>query len=101
MTFAQSTTECCDQMSSENYGKTEKPESCHSENSNSESEKSSCGDDCTQCHSCTAHFVMNFLSPEINETSDQHLFSKTLNSKYGISYFSSNIQNIWQPPKIG
>lgn len=102
LVFAQSTVECCDQMSiKDNCCKTKKTASCHSENSNSKSEKNSCDNDCTQCHSCTVQFVLNFISPDISQTSHRHLFSKTLNFNYGISYFSSNIQNIWQPPKIG
>ena len=102
LVFAQSAVESCDQMSTKkNCCKTEKTESCHSENSNNKSENNSCGDDCTQCHSCTVHFVLNYLSPEISQTSAQHLFVKALNFNYGISYFSSNIQNIWQPPKLG
>ena len=102
MMYAQSKIECCDQKSTkEDCCKTEKTKSCHTDNSKNSTEKNKCGDDCTQCHSCTVHFVLNYLSPEINPTLQKHLFAKTLNFKYGISYFSSNIQNIWQPPKIG
>lgn len=102
MIYAQTTLECCDQKSTkDNCCKTEKTKSCHSENSKNKSEKNNCGDDCTQCHSCTVHFVLNYLSPEISQTANQHLFAKKLNFNYGISYFSSSIQNIWQPPKLG
>ena len=101
MVFAQSVIECCDQMSNDDCCQKEQTQSCHTENSSKESEKNNCTDDCTQCHSCTVHFVMNYLSPEISQTSSQHLFEKTLTFEYGNFYFSSNFQNIWQPPKIG
>ncbi|KEY18126.1 hypothetical protein [Kaistella antarctica] len=101
MVFAQSVIECCDQMSNDECCQKEQTQSCHTENSSKESEKNNCTDDCTQCHSCTVHFVMNYLSPEISQTSSQHLFEKTLTFEYGNFYFSSNFQNIWQPPKTG
>ena len=101
MVFAQSVIECCDQMSNDDCCQKEQTQSCHTENSSKESEENNCTDDCTQCHSCTVHFVMNYLSPEISQTSSQHLFEKTLTFEYGNFYFSSNFQNIWQPPKIG
>ena len=102
MLYAQSKIECCDQKATKDdcCKKEKTSSSCHSENPKNNSEKNNCGDDCTQCHSCTVQFVLNFISPEISQTSHRHLFSKTLNFNYGISYFSSNIQNIWQPPKI-
>ena len=102
MIYAQTTMECSDHTSTtRGCCTTEKTESCHSENPDSKSEKNSCGDDCTQCHSCTVHFVVNYLSPEFNSTVQNHFFGRETNFNYGITYFSSNIQNIWQPPKIG
>ncbi|MGA9213541.1 hypothetical protein [Kaistella sp.] len=102
MIFAQSKIECCDQKSiKEDCCKKEKTKSCHTENSKNKSENNNCGDDCTQCHSCTVHFVMNYLTPEFNSTLQRHFFIQEINFEYGNSYFSSNIQNIWQPPKIG
>ena len=102
MIYAQSNMECCDQKSKkDDCCKTEKSNSCHSENSPNKSEKNNCGDDCNSCHSCSVHFVLNYLSPELKPTLQQHFFIQDLNFNYGISYFSSNIQNIWQPPKIG
>ena len=102
MIYAQTSSECCDQKSTtEDCCTTEKNNSCHSDNSNTKPEKSNCGDDCNQCNSCTVHFVMNYISPELTTSLQQHFFIKELNFEYGNSYFSSNIQNIWQPPKIG
>ena len=102
MIYAQTTFECCDQKSiKEDCCKTEKTKSCHSDLSKNKSEKDNCGDDCTNCHSCTVHFVMNYLTPEFNSTLKRHFFIQDLNFEYGNSYFSSDIQNIWQPPKIG
>ncbi|MDQ0476766.1 hypothetical protein QF004_001279 [Chryseobacterium sp. MDT2-18] len=102
MIYAQTTVQCCDQKpTKEECCKTKKPISCHSENSTDHSQKNKCGDDCNKCHSCTVHFVMNYLSSEFNSNLKKHLFIQDLNFGYGNSYFSSNIQNIWQPPKIG
>ena len=101
MIFAQTVIECCDRMSDDDCCQKEAVPSCHSENSQDQSDKDNCNDDCTQCHSCTVHFVMNYLSPEFNSNLKKNFFVEKLNFKYGNSYFSSNIQNIWQPPKIG
>lgn len=100
--FAQSSIECCDENSTkEECCKNQKPTSCHSEKSKDNSPQNNCGDDCTQCHSCTVHFVMNFLSSEAGFSLTPHLFVKKINFNYRSTYFSSEIQNIWQPPKIG
>ena len=102
MINAQTIVECCDQMSpQQNCCKTEKTQSCHSDNSNTKSDKNNCGEDCTQCHSCTVNFVLNYLSPEINSTLGTNFFIQKLKFEYGTSYFLSTLQNIWQPPKIG
>lgn len=101
MVFAQNITENCDQKSSkEDCCNAELPQSCHSKNASDSPQKEDCADDCHNCHSCTVHYVMNFLSPEIANTLSQNIFALQLNFNYGISYFSSAIQNIWQPPKI-
>ena len=100
MIYAQSNMECCDQKSKkDDCCKNEETNSCHSENTTNKSEKNNCDDDCNSC--CSVHFVLNYLSPELKSTLQQHFFIRDLNFNYGISYFSSNIQNIWQPPKIG
>ena len=102
MIYAQTAVECCDQMSpQQDCCKTKKTESCHSDQSSKTSEKNNCGDNCTQCHSCTVHLVLNYLSPEINSTLENNFFIQKLNFEYGSSYFLSTLQNIWQPPKIG
>jgi hypothetical protein len=100
--YAQSSTVCCDQKSTkEDCCKTEKTTSCHSEDSKNKSDKNNCGDHCKQCHSCTVHFVLNYISPESQTIVKHHSFSQKLSFDYENSYFSSNFQNIWQPPKIG
>ena len=100
--FAQSVVECCDQKSDAgDCCKSESTASCHSDSSETQSQKDNCGEDCTQCHSCTVNYVMNYLSPEVNSTLQNHFFIQEFNFEYGNSYFSSSIQNIWQPPKIG
>lgn len=102
MLYAKSKIECCDQKAKkDDCCKTEKTSSCHSENPKNNSEKNNCGDDCTQCHSCTVHFVLNYLSPEAKTFSTSRFFAQNLTFEYKNSYFSSNFENIWQPPKIG
>ncbi|KIA89259.1 hypothetical protein SAMN05421876_10533 [Kaistella jeonii] len=101
MIFAQSKVECCDQKSTkDDCCKTDKTKTCHSENSKSKSEKNNCGDDCTQCHSCSVHFVINFISPESKTFLTQRFYSQKLSFEYRNFYFSSSFQNIWQPPKL-
>lgn len=101
MIFAQTKVECCDQKSTkDDCCKTEKTKTCHSENSKTKSDKNNCGDDCTQCHSCSVHFVINFISPESKTFLTQHFHSQRLSFEYRNFYFSSSFQNIWQPPKL-
>ncbi len=96
--FAQKIEQCCEQKSDKNdCCKTEKPEPCHSE----KSDKKDCGNNCSNCHSCSINFVLNYISPEIYSSSQKQFFSEKLSFNYEISFFSSNIHNIWQPPKIG
>lgn len=99
--FAKNKVECCDQKSTkEECCKTKKSTSCHTKNSTKNSKDDNCGDDCTNCHSCTVHFATNFLSSELNFDCNHHVFILKLNFDYGISYIFSSTQNIWQPPKI-
>ena len=100
MVFAQSPTECCDQKATDDCCSKEVDTSCHSENQRETSEKD-CGEDCGQCNSCTVHFAMDYLSPVLYNSEVQHLFSSDPDFNYGIDFFSSTFQNIWQPPKIG
>ena len=101
MIFAQSTVECCDQkVVKDDCCKAKKTTSCHSENSTNDSPENHCGDDCNQCNSCTVNCVMNYLSPEFSMNLKHSFFIQKLNFEYGNSYFSSNIKNIWQPPKL-
>jgi hypothetical protein len=101
MIYAQSSTECCEQNSSKKECcKKEKTSSCHSTSSKNKSEKNNCGDDCNKCHSCSVHFVMNYLTPEFNSVLKPHFSDKKSNPDYSNPYFSFSFQNIWQPPKI-
>ena len=83
--------ECC---------KKEKTSSCHSTSSKNKSEKNNCGDDCNKCHSCSVHFVMNYLTPEFNSVLKPHFSDKKSNPDYSNPYFSFSFQNIWKTPKI-
>lgn len=74
--------------------------SCHTDDKNKDTEKEGCADHCKDCTSCSVHFVSNFISLESKQELDCHFFAHVLNADYQISYFSSNIQNIWQPPKL-
>lgn len=101
MISAQNPKECCDEkLSVENCCKIDTTKSCHADHSKNNSEKNHCGEDCTQCHSCTVHFVMNYLLAEFNSPLQPHFFIQKFNFAYGNSYFSTTIQNIWQPPKL-
>jgi len=98
--FAQKVEKCCEQKSNKDECcKTEKSKPCHENNSKKSSEKSNCGNDCANCHSCSVNLVLNYLSPEVY-TAQKQLFIKKIAFNYEISFFSSNIQNIWQPPKL-
>lgn len=102
MVFAQKIEQCCDKPSEKsNCCKTKKTESCHLDNSQKKSDKNSCGNDCAKCHTCSVNIVLNYISPEIYAVSHQNLFIKNIRFNYEILFFSSNIQNIWQPPKLG
>lgn len=102
LVFAKSMTECSDHKTKDaECCKIKSADSCHGEKSQKHSDKENCGDDCTNCHSCTVHCTTNFISPGFDLLINQPIFAYQLNFDYGISYFSSSIQNIWQPPKIG
>lgn len=96
--YAQKTEQCCEQKTNkDDCCKTEDSKPCHPE----ESEKKDCKKDCSNCHSCSVSFVLNYISPEIYSPSQKHFFSEKNNFNYEIAFFFSNIHNIWQPPKIG
>lgn len=102
MLSAQTIVQCCDQMSAQQECcKTEKTESCHADQSKNKSDENNCADDCTQCHSCSVHFVLNYLSAEIHSPKFHKFSIQKLKFDYETSYFLSTLQNIWQPPKIG
>lgn len=102
MMNAQSLVECCDQKSIEdNCCKKEKTSTCHTDESESSTDKNNCGDDCGNCHSCTINYVLNYYSAPSNLMIGVHFFKKKLSFDYNNSYYSSDSQNIWQPPKIG
>ena len=100
MLFAQQTEMCCEQKSQkDDCCNKNKKEQCHDENSK-DPPKNNCGNDCANCHSCSMHFVFNYISPEIYESAEKTFSAIQLNFGYGISFFSSDFHNIWQPPKI-
>ena len=102
MIYAQNKMECCQRNTPKKQCcKKEKTSSCHSNQSKNKSEKNNCGDDCNKCHSCSVHFVINFLSPEFNSVLKSQFSVKKSVSDYSNSYYSFSLQNIWQPPKIG
>ena len=99
--FSQNKVESCTENTLNECCKKEKNASCHSENTKNNSDKNNCGDDCTQCHSCSVYSVMTYLSPESKTFFTEHFFIQKRSFEYGNSYFSFDFQNIWQPPKIG
>lgn len=76
---------------------------CCSHSSGEEgSENSNCrSHSCIQCTACSSSFL-SILKPE-TLVAGVILFSveETVAYNYGISYFSSGVFKIWQPPKIG
>lgn len=102
MLNAQTLVECCDQKSTkDDCCKKEKDSSCHTEESKNATDKNNCGDDCSTCHSCTVNYVLNYYSAPENLMIAVHFFKQELSFDYNNSYYSSDSQNIWQPPKIG
>jgi len=92
---------CCEKNSAQDECcKTEKTAPCHSDNSSEKSEKNGCGNDCSNCHSCSVNFVLNYYHPADDEPLEKAFFAHQLKFDYEISFFSSSFHNIWQPPKI-
>lgn len=91
---------CSHQSSKKECCKSQEDSTCHSKDSKENSDKNKCGDDCNTCNSCTIHCFTNFISSELPSILPQHFFVKKLNFDHEIPYFTSNIQNIWQPPKL-
>lgn len=101
MIFAQNIENCCSKSSEkENCCKTEKSKPCHDSNSQNQSEKNTCGNDCSSCHTCSVNFVINYISPDAYSPLNKNLFAKSNRFNYKISFFPSTIHNIWQPPKL-
>lgn len=101
MLFAQQTEICCDQQNTaENCCDNPGQENCHSTDSNKNSKENNCADDCSNCHSCATHFYFNAISPDYFEVERNEMQQISRLFCYGISFFDSELQNIWQPPKI-
>ena len=93
--------ECCNKKEKkDDCCKTEKTQSCHSENPSEKSEKHNCGNDCSNCHTCSINFVLNYYHSEEYQSLQKTFFVQQLKFIYAISFFSSSFHNIWQPPKI-
>lgn len=96
--FAQNT--CCEsqKQSSDCCKHSEKKsKSCHHE---SKKEKD-CKDDCTTCKMCSPGFVFSATQSGFkNELSKSFSDSKNQFS-YNLNFWSTEIFNIWQPPKLG
>ena len=98
--FAQQTEMCCELNSTkDDCCNKDQKEQCHNENPK-EKNGNSCGNDCANCHSCSLHFNFTYLSTEFFQPQKKSWTEHAENFGYGISYFSSDFQNIWQPPKI-
>jgi hypothetical protein len=98
--LAQQTEMCCEQQNKkDDCCNDKKDQSCHHDNSKNKSDNH-CGNDCVSCHFCTIHLVFNHFSPKIHRQINDDMIAKKPNFGYEISFFSSDFQNIWQPPKI-
>lgn len=92
---------CCEKKSAQDECcKTENTAPCHSDNSSENSDKKDCGNDCSNCHSCSVNFVLNYDHPANYDALGQVFLAHQLKFNYDISFFSSSFHNIWQPPKI-
>ena len=97
---AQNSSQCCVKMTSKsNCCKKAKTSHCNSENPK-KSDTNSCGKDCTTCHSCSMNVVFDVNTAKIDSKFALNEFFQ-FNFNYRISFFSSDLHNIWQPPKIG
>lgn len=93
--------ECCDKKAErDDCCKSEEKESCHSGSPSQKSEKQNCGNDCSNCHSCSVNFVLNYYRSEEYQPLQKTFFAHQLKFNYEISFISSSFHNIWQPPKI-
>ena len=93
--------ECCSKKEKkDDCCKTEKTQSCHSENPSGTSEKNTCSNDCSNCHSCSVNLALNYYLSEDYQPLQKTFFDHQLKFNYEISFFSSSFHNIWQPPKI-
>ncbi|MGZ5193165.1 MAG: hypothetical protein ACXWB4_06550 [Kaistella sp.] len=93
--------ECCEKKPmKEDCCNTEQTEPCHSGDSSEHSDKNGCGNDCSNCHSCSVNFVLNYDIIEESQPLMDGFFAHQLKFNYEISFFSSSFHNIWQPPKI-
>ena len=80
--------------------KSEEKKSCHSDSPSEKSGKNNCGNDCSNCHTCSINFVLNYYHSEEYQSLQKTFFVHQLKFIYEISFFSSSFHNIWQPPKI-
>ncbi len=101
LAFAQTTIEqCCSEENSNNCCEQSKKNECHSENSEKSSEHEDCGQDCTNCNVCSASIVLiNAVAPADFQIMSR-FYSLQKEFFYKSPYFSTQIQNIWQPPKL-
>ncbi|OJV45604.1 MAG: hypothetical protein BGO40_13030 [Chryseobacterium sp. 39-10] len=100
--FAKQIENCCAMNSpQENCCGNNKNESCQDQDTHTGKETSDhCGNNCANCHSCILHLVFNQNSCDELKSSSIIVELKKQNFGHGIPYFSSDFQNIWQPPKI-
>lgn len=102
MLSAQTIEKCCS-AESENKDccKTETEKPCHSEQSSKEKGTSSCGNECANCHTCSILLISTSIPAGIYLTEAPAFSHQNVVFSYTIPFFSSKIQNIWQPPKLG
>ena len=93
--------ECCEKKTAKDTCcTTEKTQPCHSGDASQHSDKNTCGNDCSNCHSCSVNFVLNYDLTEEYHPLEEIFFAHQLKFNHEISFFSSSFHNIWQPPKI-
>lgn len=99
---AQIVEQCCTKKSENNdCCKTKTDDACHSEKPSKDKGTSGCGNDCANCHTCSVPVISTYISTDIFSATPVAFAGEALRFSYEISFFSSQIHSIWQPPKLG
>lgn len=101
LVFAQTTIEkCCKEESSTGCCEQPKKDDCHTESSNKSSQHEDCGNDCSNCKTCSVNIMLLSAVPPADFQILAKLHTTREDFSYKSPFFTTQIQNIWQPPKL-